>query len=114
MYNGTAQQFYPSIITKTVDKSFLACYYNKVINKVIQRSNKMAITKLKHHDNCEVSIHRCKPNSAHFAALRCRDCNTHIQWLNRQEADKIQRIINENFAPTRGLFDSTTKWEAVQ
>jgi hypothetical protein len=52
----------------------------------------MAITKLKHHDNHEVTIHLCKPKSAHYAALRCADCNTHIQWLNRQEAHTIKDL----------------------
>jgi len=50
----------------------------------------MAITKLKHHDKHTVSIHVCKPKSAHYAALRCVDCNTHIQWLNRQAAHTIR------------------------
>jgi hypothetical protein len=54
----------------------------------------MAITKLKHHDHHEVTIHLCKPKSAHYAALRCADCNTHIQWLNRQEAETINQIVN--------------------
>ena len=49
----------------------------------------MAITKLKRHDNHKVSIHRCKPTAVHYAALRCVYCNTHIQWLNRQEAERI-------------------------
>jgi hypothetical protein len=52
----------------------------------------MAITKLKHHDKHQVSIHLCKPQSAHYAALRCVNCNTHIQWLNRQEAQKIKDL----------------------
>ena len=54
----------------------------------------MAITKLTGHDNHQVSIHLCKPTSTHYAALRCRCCDAHIQWLNRQEADTINRIIN--------------------
>lgn len=47
------------------------------------------ITKLTKHDNHRVSIHKCKPTAFHYAALRCEQCNEHIQWLNRQEAHKI-------------------------
>lgn len=54
----------------------------------------MAITKLKHHDNHEISIHRCKPGKVHYAALRCKQCNTHIQWLNRQQAQQIQEVLD--------------------
>jgi hypothetical protein len=52
----------------------------------------MAITKLTHHDNHKVSIHRCKPTAVHYAALRCNYCDCHIQWLNRQEAEKIAQL----------------------
>lgn len=45
----------------------------------------MAITKLKQHNHHEVSVHRCKPNSVHFAALRCADCDVHIQWLSKKD-----------------------------
>lgn len=50
------------------------------------------ITKLTHHNDHEVTIHRCKPGKVHFAALRCKTCNTHIQWLNRQEAHHIAKL----------------------
>lgn len=52
----------------------------------------MAITKLKHHDDHPVAIHRCKPTAVHYAALRCAKCNTHVQWLNRQQAEQIARL----------------------
>lgn len=52
----------------------------------------MAITKLKQHNHHQVEILCCKPSSAHYAALRCADCNTHIQWLNRQEAHTIRKM----------------------
>lgn len=52
----------------------------------------MAITKLTRHDNHPVSVHICKPKSTHYAALRCNRCNTHIQWLNRQEAERIVKL----------------------
>jgi len=54
----------------------------------------MAITRLTHHDDHQVSIHLCKPNSAHYAALRCVDCNKHIQWLDPQQAQNINEILN--------------------
>jgi len=53
----------------------------------------MSITKLTQHDSHKVSVHRCKPDAVHFAALRCVDCNTHIQWLNRQEAETIKEML---------------------
>ena len=53
----------------------------------------MAITKLKHHDSHPVQIHYCKPGKVHFAALRCKLCNTHIQWLNRQETAAIKELL---------------------
>lgn len=45
----------------------------------------MSITRLTKHNNHQVSIHRCKPKAVHFAALRCSDCNTHIQWLSKED-----------------------------
>jgi hypothetical protein len=45
----------------------------------------MSITKLTQHDSHKVSVHRCKPDAVHFAALRCVDCNKHIQWLSKED-----------------------------
>lgn len=42
----------------------------------------MAITKLQHHDHHTVRIHHTQGKGPHYAALRCVDCNTHIQWLD--------------------------------
>ena len=50
------------------------------------------ITKLTKHNNHKISIHRCKPTAVHYAALRCAKCDVHIQWLNRQEAEKISKL----------------------
>ena len=47
------------------------------------------ITRLKHHDRHPVGVHICKPGSTHYAALRCKLCRTHIQWLNREQAQWI-------------------------
>jgi hypothetical protein len=50
----------------------------------------MAITKLSHHDSHQVKIHLTRGMGPHYAALRCIDCNKHIQWLNRQQAHTIK------------------------
>jgi hypothetical protein len=66
----------------------------------------MAITKLKHHDKCEVRVQQCAHESAHYASLRCVDCDTHIQWLNRQQAHTIAPLTNpKDFMFTRRLFE---------
>ena len=48
------------------------------------------ITKLTKHETHSVSIHLCKPGSKHYAALRCIQCNTHIQWLSQQDAEQLK------------------------
>jgi hypothetical protein len=48
------------------------------------------ITKLTHHDTHSVTIHLTKPGSKHYAALRCVDCNKHIQWLSQQDAERLK------------------------
>lgn len=53
----------------------------------------MAITRLKKHDSHPISIHKCKPGSVHFAALRCSKCDTHIQWINKTTYDNINKEI---------------------
>jgi hypothetical protein len=55
------------------------------------------ITKLTHHDTHAVRVHLTRPGSKHYAALRCVDCNTHIQWLNEQDT----KMITENFTSKR-------------
>ncbi len=63
------------------------------------------ITKLKHHDHCEVRVEQLH-NHTHYARLMCVDHNTHIQWLNRKQAQQIAPITNSNtFMFTRGLFE---------
>ena len=49
----------------------------------------MAITKLKHHDKCPVSINKCKSNSQHYAQLVCDKHQQHIQWLSKQDVVQI-------------------------
>lgn len=65
----------------------------------------MAITKLTKHDRHPVAIHLCKPNRVHYAALRCKRCDTHIQWLNRQEAHAIKKLGVEWVKSNRMEFD---------
>jgi len=48
----------------------------------------MAITRLRHHDNCEVKTERVY-DSPHYARLVCRDHGVHIQWLGRAEYKQI-------------------------
>ena len=52
----------------------------------------MAITKLIKHDRHEVKIHLTKAGSKHYAALRCCDCNTHIQWLSQSETNSLKSL----------------------
>lgn len=47
------------------------------------------ITKLSKHNSHTVRVHLTKPGSKHYAALRCVECNTHIQWLSKLDADKL-------------------------
>lgn len=49
----------------------------------------MALTKLKHHDKCPVSVNKCKDKSKHYASLHCDKHNTHIQWLSKKDVVAI-------------------------
>jgi hypothetical protein len=57
------------------------------------------ITKLTRHDNHAVRIHKTKSDSKHYAALRCVDCNTHIQWLSNFETDQLKAMGIEVITP---------------
>lgn len=50
----------------------------------------MAITKLTKHNDHEVRIHLTRSTSPHYAALRCVDCNKHIQWLSQCETNELK------------------------
>ena len=52
----------------------------------------MAITKLTKHDSHQVRIHLTKPNSKHYAALRCVNCNQHIQWLGKIQSQELKSL----------------------
>lgn len=60
----------------------------------------MAITQLSHHDSHTVKIHLTKPYSKHYAALRCVDCNKHIQWVNKLDVQMLEGfgvpVVNKN------------------
>ena len=48
------------------------------------------ITKLTKHDTHEMKIHLTRNLGPHYAALRCVECNKHIQWLSKEDAEKIK------------------------
>jgi hypothetical protein len=47
------------------------------------------ITRLTRHDHHQVKIHLTRNLSPHYAALRCVDCNVHIQWLNQSQTEQL-------------------------
>lgn len=49
----------------------------------------MAITKLTKHNSHHVRIHLTRGQGPHYAALRCVDCNKHIQWLSSRETHSL-------------------------
>jgi hypothetical protein len=50
----------------------------------------MAITLLDRHDSHPMQIHLTTPGATkHWAALRCRQCNTHIQWLSQTNTQQL-------------------------
>jgi len=52
----------------------------------------MPITTNNHHDNHLVRVHLTRGNGPHYAALRCVECDRHIQWLNYIEAAEIRQL----------------------
>lgn len=53
------------------------------------------LTKLTHHNNHEVKIHLTRGLGPHYAALRCLNCNCHIQWISKIQAEKIKAILQK-------------------
>jgi hypothetical protein len=49
------------------------------------------ITKLTHHNDCEVRVEQLY-NHTHYARLMCADHNKHIQWLNQEQAQQIEEV----------------------
>lgn len=53
----------------------------------------MAITKLKHHDNCEVYVQLERYKIiGHYASLRCKNHNTWIQWLHKWDVENFKNL----------------------
>jgi predicted nuclease of predicted toxin-antitoxin system len=52
----------------------------------------MPITNIVTHDDHTVRVHLTRGLGPHYAALRCVDCNRHIQWLSYTEAVQIQQL----------------------
>jgi hypothetical protein len=52
----------------------------------------MAITRLTQHDTHPMRVHLTRTTSKHYAALRCCHCDTHIQWLSREDADSLNQL----------------------
>lgn len=53
------------------------------------------ITELNKHDNHQVKICLTRGLGPHYAALRCVECNKHIQWLSQQDV-KIIKQANQD------------------
>lgn len=53
------------------------------------------ITRLTKHDGHEVRVHLTRGLGPHYAALRCVNCDRHIQWLSKAEAEQINQLIKE-------------------
>jgi len=49
----------------------------------------MAITKLKHHDKCPVSVNKCKDKEDGYARLVCDKHNVEIQMLSKNDVIAI-------------------------
>ena len=48
------------------------------------------ITKLKHHDKCEVYVQLERYNlTGHYASLQCKNHNKWIQWLHKWDVDSL-------------------------
>jgi hypothetical protein len=50
------------------------------------------ITKLTKHDLHQIKIYQTRNNFIHSYALRCCDCNKHIQWLSVKDAAYLKSI----------------------
>ena len=57
-----------------------------------QQLGELMITKLNLHDHHSVRIHLTRGGGPHYAALRCVECNRHIQWLSSHETHSLTQI----------------------
>lgn len=51
----------------------------------------MLLTRLTKHDEHEIRIHLTRGLGPHYAALRCHQCNRHIQWLSREDVERLTK-----------------------
>jgi hypothetical protein len=52
----------------------------------------MSITKLTRHDRHEIEIVYLPAEHAHWAELRCKPCNKHVQWLSKTQAETLNNL----------------------
>lgn len=50
------------------------------------------ITKLDKHDSHQVKIFQTRNNFLHSYALRCVDCDLHIQWLSVKDVKMLEQF----------------------
>lgn len=50
------------------------------------------ITRLTKHDSHNIKIFQTRNNFVHSYALRCCDCNKHIQWLSVTDAKTLKDL----------------------
>ncbi len=71
----------------------------------------MPITSLSKHDTHDMQIHLTRPNaSRHWAALRCQQCNTHIQWLSQQDT---QTLVNLGVSVSPNMFSPKRRTKMI-
>lgn len=54
------------------------------------------ITQSNRHDTHTVRIHLTRKKRPHYAALRCQQCNKHIQWLSFEQTVLIQKLLEKD------------------
>jgi hypothetical protein len=51
------------------------------------------ITRITDHDSHEVYVQmEYYTLINHYASLRCKDCNKHIQWLHKSDVEEIKKL----------------------
>jgi len=49
-----------------------------------------------------------QPVYKHVASLRCRNCDQHIKWLSKDEANQIQSIMAQDIMASPGVTTRPT------
>lgn len=52
----------------------------------------MPVTRITLHEQHQVRVHLTRGFGPHYAALRCVDCNRHIQWLSRSQVQELEQV----------------------